>query len=110
MPITFPLTVREHDGEQWPDKRITLAAGSCAVMISPRHAELDAAKREAQFLADAVNGYVDAVPVIDDLTATLMGLMKDHDLEADDATKAMLAKADALIEKFTATFDELHAK
>lgn len=85
MAIQLPLEVRKwgQDGDEWPDRRVTLGGGQYAVMISPRMASIDVAEKEAQFLADSVNEYADALPLIYDMKEKLQELA-DKDTKIAD--------------------------
>lgn len=90
MAIQLPLEVRKwgQEGDEWPDRRVTLGGGQYAVMISPRMANIDVAQKEAQFLADSVNEYHDALPLIYDMKEKLKKLADNDPAIADLVERA----------------------
>lgn len=70
MAIQLPLTVREwgDKDDKWPDRRITLTSSNeYALMISPKMANIEVARKEAEFLASSVNEYADVLPILERL-------------------------------------------
>lgn len=106
MPIQLPLTVKEwgNEGDEWPDRRISLSSDPYAVMISPRMAEIGVAKKEAQFLADSVNEYADALPLIHDMMDKLKAINEYFNPD-DPVVKALIARAEKALEN--TSFDKL---
>lgn len=102
MSIELPLVVRHigSDGDEWPDRRVTLGSGPYAVMISPRMANLNVVEKEAQFLADSVNEYAEALPLIHDMKEKLA------ELAGNDPTLAkLIERAEKALE--VTSFDSL---
>lgn len=103
MSIELPLEVRKwgQEGDEWPDRRITLGGGQYAVMISPRMASLKVAEKEAQFLADSVNEYADALPLIHELKDKLAEVAGK-----DESVAELIKRAEKALEE--TSFDKLH--
>lgn len=107
MPIQLPLEARlwGQDGDQWPDRRVSLSSENHAVMISPRMAEMGTARKEAQFLADSVNEYAEALPLIHQMKEKLQELLSKNGAEDPDIAD-LIAQADKAIE--STSFDRLN--
>src|SRR5690554_5824132 len=96
MPIpSLPLEVRQFEGDEWPEKRISLSSGDYAVMISPRYASLDKAKQEAQFIADSVNAYADSLNMVERMREALKAAKNGDHIEGFES---LLQEADKYLE------------
>lgn len=106
MPIQLPLEVNQwgQDGEDWPERRISLSSGPYAVMISPRMAEIGNARKEAQFVADSVNEYADALPLIHDMKEKLQAISENFNPD-DPEVKGLIAQAEKALQ--STSFDRL---
>ena len=106
MPISLPLDVRKwgNEDDEWPDRRITLASSIYAIMISPRMACLDVAENEAQFLADSVNEYAEALPLIYEMKEALKSI-EGKDIEQIDKIAQLIERAEKALD--VTSFDKL---
>jgi hypothetical protein len=89
------LEVRFWDGEDWPERRISLGCkedNGRAVMISPRFVELEEAEQDAIYIANIVNQH-------DELVESLRNAIRIIDFDGGtkhiDEARDLLAKIDA---------------
>jgi hypothetical protein len=66
LPGFSHLEVRFWDGEDWPEKRISLACNESgnAIMISPRFVGIEIAKQNANLIANIVNQHNELVEAL----------------------------------------------
>lgn len=91
------LVVRKWDGDQWPEKRISLGCKDYgqAVAISPRYADLSVAEQDFEAIALRVNNHERLVKALDDLLGLIDNEGPDWDHEEQRQARALLSAMEA---------------
>jgi hypothetical protein len=97
--MSFPkLSVRNWNGEQWPESRVSLSTDEGrAVAINPRYVTINDSLDSFHHIAKCVNSHDELVSSLENLLSSLGGGKKhcEHDFDcvcATDRAKAILSK------------------
>ena len=77
----LPLIVRRWDGDEWPDKRISVASRDSqeALFISARYADIDQSEEYAAFIVQACNEHYKQKELNAQLVKALRGIVEYED-------------------------------